>query len=249
VVVWRSIGKYLASSGVMLDVGAHRGESSEIFADFGWRVYCFEPNPDNWHHVEARVTGRYRSARLIKAAVGEFSEKDRIFYTSAESSGISSLHSFHESHSEAFSVDVVSLRDYCAENELFRVDFLKIDTEGFDLFVLRGVDWSAISPKVIVCEFEDSKTVSLGYTYHDMARFLVGLGYRVIVSEWEPVVRYGAKHTWSRYSDYPSELLHADGWGNLIAVKERSIEERVLREIDTLWDGKLGDAQLTIREF
>jgi hypothetical protein len=46
------------------------------------------------------------------------------------------------------------------------VDFLKIDTESHDLFVHQGYPWECGKPAVIECEFEDAKTVPLGYTFH-----------------------------------------------------------------------------------
>lgn len=244
IIVWRAIGSRLVSGGVMLDVGAHHGESAEIFADLGWQIHCFEPNPANWPQIERRVTGRYRNTHLVKAAVGEVPATNRTFFTSEESSGISSLHSFHESHKAALSVDVTTLADYCAQHDLRKVDFLKVDTEGFDYFVLRGLDWSKVLPTIVVCEFEDRKTESLGYSYHDMADYLVRLGYRVIVSEWDPVLKYGGQHTWRRYVDYPTDSLRPDAWGNLIAIKDRSTEELLLRELGKLWQGKLGAPRL-----
>src|SRR3546814_10935540 len=78
------------------------------------------------------------------------------------------------------------------------VDFLKVDTEGHDLFVLQGFPWERFRPAVIECEFEDAKTVPLGYTFHDMARFLLAKGYRVLVSEWHPIIRSGVRPDWRR---------------------------------------------------
>jgi hypothetical protein len=81
------------------------------------------------------------------------------------------------------------------------VDFLKIDTEGFDLMVLKGYPWTqSPRPRVILCEFEDAKTVPLGYDFHQLAAFLVGEGYQLIISEWYPVKAYGGLHRWRRFT-------------------------------------------------
>lgn len=37
-------------------------------------------------------------------------------------------------------VTVVTLDDFCQQHGIERIDFLKIDTEGFDLEVIRGAD-------------------------------------------------------------------------------------------------------------
>jgi FkbM family methyltransferase len=243
-IVWRAIGKARANSGIMFDVGCHRGESAEPFAEVGWTVHCFEPNPENWPIIESRVITRFPKTRLYCAAVGETSEKNQTFYTSPESSGISSLHSFHETHRPSFTVDVMTLSDHCVAEGIDRVDFLKIDTEGFDYFVLRGIDWERLHPDVIVCEFEDSKTEALGYNYSDMATYLVDHGYRVILSEWKPITRYGENHEWLRFADFPCTLNEPKGWGNLIAVLTSSAEELVLQQIETISPGSVGAARL-----
>jgi len=114
----------------------------------------------------------------------------------------------------------VTLADAMAEHGIPDIDFLKIDSEGFDLIVLRGLAWSDCRPRVIQCEFEDSKTRRLGYGYHDLASFLVAQGYHVLVSEWYPIQSYGSRHRWHSFGPFPRTLNHPDAWGNLIAARE-----------------------------
>ena len=83
--------------------------------------------------------------------------------------------------------------------------------------VLQGVPWGRIKPSAILCEFEDFKTVPLGYDFHRMAGFLVNQGYAVFVSEWHPIIRYGISHDWHKFAKYPCELSSPKAWGNLLA--------------------------------
>jgi hypothetical protein len=69
-----------------------------------------------------------------------------------------------------------------------------------------------------MCEFEDRKTVPLGYDYDDLATYLIKLGYVVFTSEWYPVVEYGRRHRWRSMRRYPVPLDDERGWGNLLAV-------------------------------
>src|SRR5690606_1192346 len=123
---------------------------------------------------------------------------------------------FHDSHEQRQTVRATTLAR--ALRGVDSVDFLKVDTEGHDLFVLKGYDWSK-PPTAIICEFEDRKTLPLGYSLKDLADFLIDKGYSVLVSEWEPIVEYGQRHTWKRFSRDPSSVS-ADGWGNLIASRD-----------------------------
>ena len=110
-----------------------------------------------------------------------------VLFRSSLSTGISGLSKFHDSHRPADRVDTVSLAEALVEHGIGRVEFLKVDTEGHDLFVLRGIDWERCAPSTIMCEFEDLKTRPLGYDYDALARYLTDRGYHVIVSEWYPV--------------------------------------------------------------
>ncbi len=102
------------------------------------------------------------------------------------------------------------------------VDFLKIDTEGYDFFVLKGFPWSYHKPCVIECEFEDKKSLPLGYNMRQMADFLIDKGYQLLVSEWHPIVEYGYRHDWRCLKKYPCELEDRDSWGNLLAFAQQS---------------------------
>jgi hypothetical protein len=70
----------------------------------------------------------------------------------------------------------------------------------------------------------------LGYNFHDLANFLTERGYRVLVSEWYPVVRYGGPHKWRSFWTFPGEPEGAErAHGNLIAVRDEKLFHRIER--------------------
>ena len=215
----------------MIDVGAHQGSALMPFLNMGWSIYAFEPDDNNRTNLIRKLSGHDKAHQVIldNRCVGNKTQQGVTFFTSNQSTGISGLSAFHPSHKEAYKVDVITLRDYFAGKEMPKVDFLKVDTEGYDLFVLQGYPWERGKPVIIECEFENAKTTPLGYSFHDIARFLVEKGYAVYVSEWHPIVRYGARHNWRRLARYPCELIDTNGWGNLIAFLDQ-IDEGTLIE-------------------
>jgi len=218
----RLIHEYLKGtpgSKVMIDVGAHFGGSSRPFLSSGWRVYAFEPDPANRKKLESLVT-QFPGLSIDPRAVGEREETDVPFYTSEVSTGVSGLTPYLSSHTETTRVDVTTLRCFCQEEGIAAVQLLKIDTEGFDLHVLKGFPWERLKPEVILCEFEDFKTKPLGYAFGDMAHYLEDRGYEVVVSEWYPIEQYGTSHSWRRFARYPCRLEDPKGWGNLIAFRD-----------------------------
>ena len=213
--------------GVMFDVGAHHGNSLAPFAAAGWQVYAFEPDATNRAVLAARY-GRTRNIVIDPRAVSDQPRAKATWFRSALSSGISGLSAFHDSHVPSAELEVTTLADACDAWNVRVIDLLKSDTEGFDLYVLRGVPWERLAPRAIVCEFEDAKTAPLGYRYHDLASYLVDRGYRVMVSEWHPIERYGGSHRWRRFAPYPCELVDARAWGNLMAVREEPLFIRLV---------------------
>jgi FkbM family methyltransferase len=202
--------------GLMVDVGAHIGGTLLPFLRARWNVLAFEPDPTNRKALEI-LQKEHARLKIFSCAVAERDARDVPFYASEESTGISSLSAFHHSHREIARVNITTLAQIASSERLQRIDFLKIDTEGHDFFVLRGCPWDRIKPEVIVCEFEDLKSKPLGYTYADLGNYLVDRGYTVFMSEWEPIVRYGATHRWKAWKPFPASLECSEAWGNFVA--------------------------------
>lgn len=210
--------------GTMIDVGAHYGSALGKFADNGWKVFAFEPDKNN-RKILTDNYATYPNVTIDPRGCSDKEEENVPFFTSDESTGISGLSSFVDSHLETDKVDIITLSKYIEENKIQNVDFLKIDTEGFDYFVLKGFPFEKIKPKMIVCEFEDKKTIPLGYTYQDLGKFLKKLGYEVVISEWYPIQRYGISHNWNCFKVFPESLDDKNAWGNFVACEQSLFKE------------------------
>lgn len=226
---------------VMIDVGAHRGSSTLPFAERGWRVYAFEPDQRNRRHFE-RVLDGYENVTIDPRAVTDVDGAKSMLYESDESTGISSLLAFADSHRPSTKVETVRLDTFLAVNSVDRVDFLKVDTEGYDLLVLRSFPWQNYQPPFVLCEFEDRKTRHLGYSTQDIIHFLRDRGYHVLISEWHPIVRYGVTHAFFQLRVYDGRGPKSSSWGNLLALKQaESIPQMFLHAVELL-DVRMEDA-------
>ena len=228
--IYSTLSKKIISK-IMIDVGAHYGESFSPFLHDGWKVYAFEPDSRNMKELQIISRDNDR-LNLDNRGCSNKTESNINFYSSDVSSGISSMSAFDSSHKETNKIDTVTLKDFIKDKQISNVGFLKIDTEGHDLFVLQGLPWDKIKPEIIVAEFEDKKSLSLGYTYHDMAKILIENGYIVYISEWFPIQRYGAKHVWRSMSGYPYQLKDANGWGNIIATTNSDFAKQLEKSVD-----------------
>lgn len=234
---------------ILLDVGAHTGASASYFHALGWEIYCFEPDPKN----REKLTQRFQSAETVTIDARAVSDKPAegvSFFTSEESTGISGLSAFHDTHRKTGKVDVTTVADIIDERGLSHIDFLKIDVEGFDFSVLKGVAWERLSPDVVECEFEDAKTVPLGHAWQEIADFLVEKGYTVYVSEWYPIIRYGIPHDWRRVLKYARDLqIPSDAWGNLLAFKKDPGDEVVRAAFSALTKRRSAGSSMLTREM
>lgn len=205
------------NNGFMVDVGAAYGEILEPFARKGWKVLAFEPDLKNGKVLDDLISSTKINVEKCPLAVSD-TEGVLPFYDSDVSAGIKGLNKFHSSHVSHREVQVTTLKKEFAKREISKVDFLKIDTEGFDLMVLKGIDYKSVDISVIMCEYENAKTKNLGYSVSDMARHLKENGYNVIFSEWHPLVEYGSNHKWKQFTTDETQLTE-NGWGNILAVK------------------------------
>ena len=232
---------------VMIDVGAHFGGSSYKFFKKDWEIYAFEPDTENRKKFIEKL-GNKKNVHLDIRAVGEHVEKSKAFYASSVSTGISGMLVFEKNHKQVDTVDVTTITNVVNENNIKHVDFLKIDVEGYDFSVLKGVPWDKIKPDVVECEFEDAKTKLLGHSWKDICEYLVDKGYIVYVSEWHPIVRYGIRHDWLGIKKYPCELEDENAWGNLLAFRVDPGESKINDAVQAVIDVKNPDHAISVED-
>ena len=203
----------------MIDVGACIGDSFLTFYQRGWNIHAFEPNIDNFKFLNKKFIDK--RINIHNFAISNKKQKMK-FYIDPSSKGIGSLKGFTDNHKFSHEVDVITLEDYCFRKKIKKIDFLKIDAEGYDKFVLEGLDWNKFLPKVILCEFENKKTIKLNYTTDDLIKFFFDKNYHIIVSEWFPIINYGNAHKWKcfRYNNF--QKVDKNSWGNIIAIQDQN---------------------------
>jgi len=144
--------------GFYLDVGANdpnRYSNTKRFYLKGWRGINLEPDHDNFQKF---VRQRPRDINLNMGAAESSSELE--FYKFMPD-GLSTFCKEEVNRylsqgykiQQTFQIHVKTLAEILAEHlPNTQIDFMSVDTEGFDMQVLKGNDWSRFSPTLICIE-------------------------------------------------------------------------------------------------
>jgi len=154
VMLWRALKDI--RRGFYIDVGANDPETDSVtkaFYDRGWSGINIEPIES---HYAALKAARERDINLQCAAGAAAGELE---IWNSETRGWSTMDAevvaIHERKGHAGSwqkVPVRTLTDICTEHAGGDIHFLKIDVEGFEGDVLKGMDFDAYRPWVVVVE-------------------------------------------------------------------------------------------------
>jgi len=179
--------KHLSSGDVVLDVGGNVGyiaSSAAACVGVTGEVHAFEPlDPCLTRlHALARLNPDHKFF-INNCAVGVDNTTLDIRFDLNGQSRVASLVMSGGDAPVSKPVKVVRLDDYVNEKrlDLSRIRIVKIDVEGYEFSVLRGL--SGVLEKAntnihIICEVNPWMSKKLGYTLTDMAEFMGGFGYK-----------------------------------------------------------------------
>ena len=127
---------------VIFDVGANVGQSAKQFIEtFGdVQIFCFEPSNTNFEELQHAFSMK-KNVSCFNLAMGSAEGTADL-----DVSGISTMHRLRNSvensddHAEIQSARLTTLDQFCDENDIQNIDYLKIDTEGHELEVILGAN-------------------------------------------------------------------------------------------------------------
>jgi len=122
----------LDKNDVVLDLGANIGMFSLFAAKKVKKIYSVEPLPETYYNLTQNLK-HFSNVETFNNAI--FSKGGEIEFNKNEVSGASSI--FNKQHNfETVSVNAITFQDFISNNNIDRINYLKIDIEGaeFDLF-------------------------------------------------------------------------------------------------------------------
>jgi len=180
--------------GFYVDVGAHhprRFSNTYFFYKLGWSGINVEPNPD-----VIRIFNMDRSRDVnLQCGVSECQGTLKYHYFDDPA-----LNTFDEAvvksriettHYKLVKTEEISLfrldsllKKYLPESK--QIDFLSVDVEGFDLFVLKSNDWSLFRPTCVLVEVLNATLIEA--INGEIAMFMRMQGYTVFARTYNTLI-------------------------------------------------------------
>jgi FkbM family methyltransferase len=129
--------EHLDDTSIVLDIGANIGVMARLLASRvpNGRVYAFEPSPSTFELLEKNCA-QITSIECIQAAIG--AETGIVAFDDHKAPALRHIVPSKSHDKASIAVPVSTLDDWVRAAGLQRLDFLKVDIEGFEEELLEG---------------------------------------------------------------------------------------------------------------
>lgn len=172
----------ISQDDIVFDIGANIGVIASWFAQRCKHVHAFEPHPKNISAIEyQRQLRNLTNITLHDFALGKNKSKMQLHVK--EFHGHHSLGDVDNSPTiDKIEVNVRPLDDIFQEFDIDKINFMKIDVEGFESDVLNGAKNILENKKIdyILFELQDTILHSINRTSSEVFDILFESGYQII---------------------------------------------------------------------
>lgn len=174
----------LGPGSVLFDVGANNGAYARFMHQLrpDARIYAFEPHPRTFATLQGRIAG-LPGVEAVNMAVSASAGAIKLYdFASADGSTQASLDEgavkLFAANTVAHDVVATTIDAFMADHGISHIGLLKIDTEGFDLAVLKGAGAALAARAIKAIQFEFIPAdIAMHVTMRDF--FEVLAGYRI----------------------------------------------------------------------
>ena len=194
---------------VFIDVGAHKGETIRLFND-NFEInksYSFEASPLTFKILQKKldkIKRKYNKTQIFLENLALGSENKKIYLKHLNESSSSTIKSIN-SNSKYFKkkffflnkynkknfykeieVEQILLEEFAKKNKINEIDFIKIDTEGYELEVLKGSENILNKVNFVLFEHHYDDMIVKNYFFSDIHLFLLKNNFKKIYKSKMP---------------------------------------------------------------
>jgi FkbM family methyltransferase len=200
---------------IIFDVGANQGLWSEMIIqrnNQGNHFFLFEPATNAF----AKLIEKFNQStgiQLINKGVGEQCVSLDFYEYRVANEGSSFVDIGIKEEPEIKTIEVITIDQFCLENSIYHIDYLKIDCEGFDFNVLKGAVNMIKKNQISFIQFEYGKGWQvIGATLTAAYNFLESNGYKVYAIKPHGLAEWDLKSS--------GEFFH---YSNFLAVSKNNL--------------------------
>jgi len=149
----KQLKKNMANA-VIFDIGANVGDWSkfviEEYKDIDYQLYMFEPSKITFKELKNNIHEQ-KNRFFYPLGFGDKNETIKIFYDN-EAQG--SAGAFIKNAKFSEDVETETIDNFCNENGLKKIDFLKMDVQGYEHNILIGAKQMLASGNIRYIQFE-----------------------------------------------------------------------------------------------
>ncbi len=193
----------LTTNQTIIDVGANIGETLMNFAKLAGptgEVHGFEPDSVNYRRCcENLKLNGFTNITLNNIGLGATAGKYLIKTNTPSNRGGNRICAESiENNTET--IQVITLDQYALDNNLTKIDVIKIDVEGYELKVLRGCELliKKYRPSFFI-ELDDSNLQEQGDSAKELIAYLTQFNYRITSSETDKIITAATDFTNCHY--------------------------------------------------
>lgn len=153
-----------------IDIGAHIGTVSIPYSKLFNQVISFEPNSENFENLKKNI--EYNNCKnIISYNIALSNSNDSYnLIKSGRNSGCFHIEKSENTNNKTIRLDELNINS--------KIDFIKIDTEGSELYVLEGAI-NTINKNKPLIQVETNKLSEINFNYNKLKiyNFLYNLGY------------------------------------------------------------------------
>lgn len=191
----------------VFDVGANVGQTHHYFRYYlpAARIYCFEPITESFTQLQ-KATAADKNCCIEKMALGDTAGEKRIKVFEGDMGVLNSLNEHMMNQQQGAREEVIridTLDAYCREHGIDTIDLLKIDTEGYEINVLKGAAHLLEQGRVsfVYCETGFQQKNTRNTYFGDLNTFLNDKGY------WFFGFYQTGYHDWIRGNGFSNALF------------------------------------------
>jgi len=137
---YHSIIDHIKNAKVILDIGGNIGTSALYYANqnSGARILSFEPHPVTFIQAKENISlNKFSNIEMINVGLGPKNETLKLYEVDENNPGMNRI--LNEDIALPYKlIEVVILDEILKSKNISKVDFIKIDVEGFEHAVLLG---------------------------------------------------------------------------------------------------------------